>query len=122
MKPSDKPELSQDWWDDARPEDFKACELDDLLPEVEEALADVHKNCEDPEEIDECLSLLQDVPAAASKAAKQCDKQKDKVLIAGLGKYGAVVKEESAGLAKLKKQLAKTQAEEDEDEEESDDK
>jgi hypothetical protein len=123
MKLTDKPELSEDWWDDARPEDLKSCDLDDLLPEVEEALAHLRNHDDDIDAIDECRSLLQDVPAAAAKAAKQCDKQKDKVLIAVLGKYGAVVKEESSRLEKLKKQLAKKQAEdeEDDDEDEADD-
>ena len=122
MKPTDKPELSEDWWDDARPEDLKACDLDDLLPEVEEALAEQRRNSEDPDAIDECLSLLQDVPSAAAKAAKQCDKQKDKVLIAVLGKYGAVVKEESSRLEKLKNQLGKKQSEDDDNDADDDEK
>jgi len=121
MKPTDKPELSEDWWDDARPEDLKTCDLDDLLPEVEEALADLCKSEDDPQAIDDCLSLLQDVPAAAAKAAKQCDNKKDKVLISVLGKFGAVVKQESSRLEKLKKQLAKEQGKDEQEDDEEDD-
>ena len=117
MKASDKPELSQDWWDDVRPSTLKTTELDKVLPEVEQALADVHEDDEDTDAIDECLSLLQDVPTAAAKTAKQCDKAKDKVLIGVLGKYGAVVKDESSRLEKLKKRIAKNQNEDDENEE-----
>ena len=121
MKPTDKPELSQDWWDEARPEKLKTSELDKLLPKVEEALDDQRRNDDDPEVIDECLALLADVPAAAAKTAKLCDKKNDKVLIGVLGKYGAVVKEETSRLEKLKKQLAKNKAEDDEDDEDEED-
>jgi hypothetical protein len=120
MKPTDKPKLSEDWWDEVRPDGLKDCDLDDLLPDVEEALAEQRKNDDDPDAIDECLDLLQDVPAAAAKTAKQCDKQKDKVLIAVLGKYGAVVKEESSRLEKLKKQLEKEQSDDDDDKDDDD--
>ena len=120
MKSTDKPKLSEDWWDEVRPDDLKSCELDDLLPDVEEALDEQHKNDDDLDAIDECLSLLKNVPSAAAKAAKLCDKQKDKVLIAVLGKFGAVAKDESSRLEKLKKQVEKQQAEEDEDDDEDD--
>src|SRR4051812_8542197 len=117
MKSTDKPELSQDWWDEAKPDKIKTSELDKLLPKVEEALDDQRHNAEDPKAIDRCLSLLADVPAAAAKTAKLCDKKQDKVLISVLGKYGGVVKEESSRLEKLKKQLAKNESDDDEDEE-----
>ena len=107
MKASDKPELSQDWWDEQRPPELKVTELDKLLPQVEEALGDVRSNGEDADAIDDCLSVLQEVPPAAAKTAKLCDKKKYKILIGVLGKYGAVVKEESSRLEKLKKQIAK---------------
>jgi hypothetical protein len=115
MKATDKPELSEDWWDDARPDGLKSCELDDLLPDVEEALDEQRKDDDDIGAIDECLSLLNKVPAAAAKTAKLCDKQKDKILIAVLAKYPAVVKQESSRLEKLKKQLDKEQGKEDGD-------
>lgn len=118
MKPTDKPDLTEEWWDDVRPEDLKTCELDKLLPQVEEALADQRKDDEDSAAIDECLSLLQGVPPAAAKTAKQLDKTKDRVLIAVLGKYGVVVKEETSRLEKLKKQLAKKQSDDDDEDDE----
>jgi len=121
MKSTDKPQLSEDWWDEARPEELKTSELDDLLPDVEEALADLSKNDDDADALDECLSLLKKVPPAAAKTAKQCDKTKDKILIAVLGKFGAVVKEETSRLEKLKKELAKDQDDDDEDDEDEDD-
>ncbi len=123
MKTSDKPELSQDWWDEVRPSALKATELDNVLPKVERALADVHADDEDPDAIEECLSLLQNVPPAAAKTAKQCDKKNDKVLIGVLGKYGAVVKGELSRLEKLKKRIAKEQGEdEDADDDRNDNK
>ena len=121
MKATDKPELSEDWWDEVRPDGLKSCALDDLLPDVEEALDEQQKNDDDIDAIDECLSLLDDVPAAAAKTAKLCDKQKDKILIAVLAKYPAVVKQESSRLEKLKKQLEKEQDEDEDDEDDEED-
>jgi hypothetical protein len=72
--------------------------------------------------IEECLALLEDVPPAAAKTAKKCDKQKDKILIGVLGKYDKVVKDERSRLEKLKKQLEKKQADDDDGEEEDENK
>ena len=78
IKPTDKPELSQDWWDEVRPDELKTTELDKVLPDVEDALAEVHKDEEDPDAIDECLSLLKDVPPRQPRQPSSATKRKTK--------------------------------------------
>jgi hypothetical protein len=114
LKPTDKPEISQDWWDEVRPEELDSTPLDDALSDAEEALAEQRDNDDDLAAIDECISALQEIPPAAAKTAKQCNKKKDKILITVLGKYRDVVKEEISRLEKLKNQLEKKQSEKEE--------
>jgi len=117
MKASDKPQLSQKWWNANRPPDLRTTPLDKALPKAESALATQRKKDDDSDVIDDCLTALEDVLDAAGKTVKQCDKIKHKILIAVLNKYEDVVDDESSRLEALQKKLDANTDEDDEDDE-----
>jgi hypothetical protein len=121
MKSTDRPQLSQQWWEEEKPDDLGATELDDVLPDVESALAEQRKHDDDLDAVTACIEALRAVPSAASKTIKSCDKKKHKNEIAVLKKYDALVSAEVKRLEKIQKKLEE-QGKEEEDEEEDEDK
>jgi hypothetical protein len=114
MKASDKPQLSQKWWDANRPPELKSSPLGRALLLAESALATQRKHRDDADAIDDCLSALEDVAEAADKTVRQCDKTKHKEVIAVLNKYDGLVNSETSRLEAMQKQLQKENEEDDE--------
>ncbi len=122
MKASDKPELSAKWWSSEKPDDLPGNDLDKVLPRVEKALAAQKRKSDDVRAIDECLSALQTVPGAASKAIRSCDRKTHKDVITVLKKFDSLVKTEVSRLEDLKAKLAEAESGDAADDEVSDDK
>ena len=108
MKASDKPEISERWWTKAKPSDFQGGkELSKELGEAEKALSQAKKG--DVKSLDAAVKELGQLHLVVHKTIrKECDKKKDKDLIAVLQTYDPVIND-------AKKQLYKDGARRPED-------
>ena len=108
MKASDKPEISERWWTKEKPQDFQGGkELSKALAEAEKALAHAKKG--DVKSLDAAVKELGQLHMVVEKTIrKECDKKKDKDLIAVLEGYNHVIND-------AKKQLYKEGAHRPED-------
>ena len=108
MKASDKPEISERWWTKEKPGDFQGGkELTKALAEAEKALAHAKKG--DVKSLDAAVKELGQLNIIVHKTIrKECDRKKDKDLIAVLEGYNHVIND-------AKKQLYKDGAHRPED-------
>lgn len=91
MKASDKPELSAQWWTKEKPSGFQGGkDLTKALTETEKVLGHAKKG--DVKSLDAAVKDLEHLRLVVHKTInKECDKKKDKDLIAVLQGYNHVI-------------------------------
>ncbi len=121
MKATTKPDFSRKWWTSQKPGDIKGAELEKALASAEKALSEEKKRSDRPS-IEACLAALQDVESAVDRTIKkECDKKNHKDVITVLGKFAALIKNETSRLTNLQKAAAKDAASRDGAEEDEED-
>ena len=100
MKATDKPEISERWWLNEKPKEFQGGkELAAALSKAEDALKHAKKG--DVKSLDAAVKELGHLHMAVQKTIrKECDRKKDKDLIAVLEGYNHVINDRRKQLYK----------------------